>query len=403
MLLRCYPTFYEFFQESFGWNICAFKIFHSFGFFVALAFLVAVILLRIELKRRENLGLIIPKQVRLLAVKAPSITDMILPFFMGFVLGLKLPALLTNDAVMCEDPQHFLLSMQGNIPLAIIGGIAIVAYEYWNGKRKAKSGPQEDKIIPYFPSQQVGNILLIAVIAGVFGAKLFYFFEKPSEIGSFMRSPFSDFFSGLTIYGGLICAALSILIFAKVKKIPLAHLYDAMAPAFFLAYAIGRLGCQTAGDGDWGIVNHLPKPGFIPQFLWADVYANNILQTCDPYLGADPSFVKCNWEQMHQLAEPVFPTPLYETILVSILSGIMWMLRKKLTAIPGMLVALFFVFDGVERYLIEKIRVNPREFLGNNFTQAELIAMLFIIFGLSLMGYLYWQHKKKPPVQTATV
>ena len=29
------------------------------------------------------------------------------------------------------------------------------------------------------------------------------------------------------------------------------HLTDAAAPALMIAYAIGRIGCRVAGDGDW--------------------------------------------------------------------------------------------------------------------------------------------------------
>ncbi|MFX9050398.1 prolipoprotein diacylglyceryl transferase family protein, partial [Acinetobacter baumannii] len=59
-------------------------------------------------------------------------------------------------------------------------------------------------------------------------------------------------FSGLTFYGGLICAALAIYFYAKKHNIPFIHLADAAAPALMLAYGIGRIGCQVAGDGDWG-------------------------------------------------------------------------------------------------------------------------------------------------------
>ena len=57
----------------------------------------------------------------------------------------------------------------------------------------------------------------------------------------------------------LICAALAIWVYAKKHKIGFWHLNDAAAPALMLSYAVGRIGCQVSGDGDWGIANTKSK------------------------------------------------------------------------------------------------------------------------------------------------
>ena len=48
---------------------------------------------------------------------------------------------------------------------------------------------------------------------------------------------------------------IAICTYATKKGISILHLTDAAAPALMIAYAIGRIGCQVAGDGDWGIYN----------------------------------------------------------------------------------------------------------------------------------------------------
>jgi prolipoprotein diacylglyceryltransferase len=53
----------------------------------------------------------------------------------------------------------------------------------------------------------------------------------------------------------LICAGLAIIYYAKKHGIKVSHLADGFAPALMLAYAVGRIGCQVSGDGDWGILN----------------------------------------------------------------------------------------------------------------------------------------------------
>lgn len=395
ILLKCYPTFYDVFNDFFGWNICVFKVFHSFGFFVALGFITALWLLRIELKRRERLGYILPAKAKILAPTSIPYIDLLWTTGLGFIIGLKLPGIIFNDPLLCQSPKDFLFSFYGNNLTAGIVAAFLTILEYFNMKRRFAEAPKSEVIVDLFPSQRVGAILTIAVISGIGGAKLFYFFEKPSALVNIFNQSFEDFFSGLTIYGGLICAAISILVYAKWKKIPIGHLFDSLAPAFFIAYAIGRLGCHTAGDGDWGIVNNMPKPEWIPQFLWSNYYENNIINECNPYVGVAAEKFTCSWNQLHRLAEPVFPTALYETIMVSILTYILWIIRKPLSSKPGLLVSIFFIFDGIERFLIESIRVNPREFLGNRLTQAELIALIFILLGVSLSGYLLFYYKKK--------
>src|SRR5687767_840561 len=101
------------------------------------------------------------------------------------------------------------------------------------------------------------QITMICLIGGVGGAKLFSLFENWS---SFVRSPLDQIFSpaGLTFYGGFIVAGMWIFIYLKRKRINFRLFADMIAPTVFLAYGIGRIGCQLAGDGDYGIPSKLP-------------------------------------------------------------------------------------------------------------------------------------------------
>ena len=109
---------------------------------------------------------------------------------------------------------------------------------------------------------------IIAAITGTIEAKIFAILEEPS---GFMSGPIGTFFSGsgLAIYGGLICGFLGVVWYLRKHNIPVFHTLDALAPAFVIAYGVGRIGCQLAGDGDWGIVA-APQPGwwFLPDWFW---------------------------------------------------------------------------------------------------------------------------------------
>jgi prolipoprotein diacylglyceryltransferase len=187
----------------------------------------------------------------------------------------------------------------------------------------------------------------------------------------------------------LICAATAIIIFARKHKIPLVHLADAIAPPLMIAYAVGRIGCQVAGDGDWGIVNAAPNPyGWLPDWMWSFTYPHNVNEAGVPIEGCVGRF--CN-----QLPQPVYPTPFYETIMGLILFALLWSLRKKLRPY-GALFAFYLIVNGIERFLIEQIRVNNRlDFFGLQPTQAEVIAVGLVLVGIALWVVLAQRQKKK--------
>lgn len=223
------------------------------------------------------------------------------------------------------------------------------------GRKKARS-------VEASPSALVGTITVIAVVAGFAGAKLFHIVEN---LGAFSQDPIGMIFStgGFTFFGGLIVAAVSIALYVRSKRLDVPTIADAVAPGLMLAYGIGRIGCHLAGDGDWGVVSDVAqKPGWIPTWLWAETYPNNIL-------GVDLS------------AHPVYPTSIYEFVLALAFFGVLWGIRKH-PFLGGWLFALYLVFAGVERFLIEQIRVNNRfDVLGMSVTQAEVISVLLVTLG----------------------
>jgi prolipoprotein diacylglyceryltransferase len=212
------------------------------------------------------------------------------------------------------------------------------------------------------------------------GAKLFHWLENPSEFVSFLGNPSGDgIFSGLTMYGGLIVAGAMVIRYFIKHGIPAWHGADSAAPGVMLAYGVGRIGCQVSGDGDWGIVNTtFLGPG--PSWFWQYDYPNNVNSVGIPLADGRPCFDG----YCHVLPQTVFPTPLYETIVCVGLFFILWALRKRLKP-AGMIFFLFLSLNGLERFFIEKIRVNVR--VIGDITQAEIIATVLFVAGLAGM---YW-------------
>jgi phosphatidylglycerol---prolipoprotein diacylglyceryl transferase len=220
------------------------------------------------------------------------------------------------------------------------------------------------------PQEIVTDMVMLVLIAGVIGARVFHIFEHLDE---FAANPLAMIFSrsGLSIFGGLIFGTIAGVLFVRRYQLPARPLMDAVAPAMMLGYAIGRIGCQVSGDGDWGIAANMAlKPAWLPTWMWAQTYDHNIFGAV--------------------IAAPgVYPTPMYETVMGLGCFAVLWALRRHPFQ-AGWLFSLYLLLAGAERLLVEQIRVNPvLDFGFVHATQAEMIAATLIAAGaagLAMLG-----------------
>jgi prolipoprotein diacylglyceryl transferase len=363
----------------------AFSIVKTFGLLLVLAFIASAYVLRLELKRKYEEGLLGATVERITVGEKPSLTAYFYQLLTGFILGFKGVWIIQNYDQFAMDPFDGLFSTLGNWPAGILGALLFGGWTYYQGQKTGKKKPETvTQTVP--PQDKVWDITMVAAISGIVGAKLFAIFESTETLSRFFADPIGTLFSGsgLAIYGGLIVAFIVVYRYVKKRNMPPIHIMDAVAPALLVGYAVGRMGCQLSGDGDWGIVNTMDMPAWwiLPEWLWSYDYPHNVLNRGVLIEG-------CDWNYCRRLAEGVFPTPIYETIVSLILAGILWALRKKMT-IPGTLFALYLIMNGVERFFIEKIRVNDVIDLGFvQGTQAEFISVLTVIAGIVLWVVLY--------------
>jgi phosphatidylglycerol:prolipoprotein diacylglycerol transferase len=198
---------------------------------------------------------------------------------------------------------------------------------------------------------------------------------------------------------------------------------DAAAPGIMLAYGLGRLGCQFSGDGDWGIYNtayitnpdgslsfsaqnanpqalHLigaapqtwfQAPSWLPRWLVGMNYPHNVGHEGMPIQG-------CVGEYCNVLPVSVFPTPVYEAITCILLFFVLWALRKRFTRSLQMF-GTYLIFVGVERFLVELIRVNYKYNWGFiRPTQAEILSVVLVLIGGGLL--LFYRDKNEPATET---
>ena len=385
-----FPNLSYFSHWLFGTNPDnALSLVNTFGLFLAAGLFVASYFLQIELKRKEKEGIFSPEKLKMIKGTPITINEILINAFYGFLFGFKGVYIFQNISKFKENPAGSMFSLDGNWIAGILVAI-LFGFLIYRDKQKAKLDKPVVYIKDIYPSDRIGTITMIAGITGIIGAKLFAVIEN---LPAFFSDPIGTFISGsgLAIYGGLIGGFIGVYIYLKGKNISTIHVMDAIAPAMIIGYGVGRIGCQLSGDGDWGIVAAaMPEWWFLPEWLWSYDYPHNVNKEGIPIDG-------CTWEYCMKLSQKVYPTPLYEIAMTWIIGGFLWFMRKRVK-IVGILFFIYVFLNGVERFIIEKIRVNIKyETIGITYTQAELIAVILMIVGVIGILYLRKNGKKIIP------
>ena len=206
------------------------------------------------------------------------------------------------------------------------------------------------------PSDWAYEIVFAALIGGLVGARLDYIIENWDKVSG---DVFGNIFSGtgLVWFGGAIGGTVGVILWARWRGWLTAQFLDAAAIALALGYAIGRIGCQLSGDGDYGIASSVP---------WAMSYPDGTVPT----------------------TQEVHPTPVYETVAMGVVALVLWHLRDRFA--PGTVLGLYFVLAGTERLLVEIIRRNDS--VVASLTLPQLVSLGIMALGAAVL----WSRRKVP-------
>ena len=140
-------------------------------------------------------------------------------------------------------------------------------------------------------------MVFAALIGGLVGSRLDYMIQNwDSASDDLLGTLFGG--TGLVWLGGAIGGALAVIIWARWRGFLELRMFDAAAPALALGYAIGRVGCQLSGDGDYGRATDLP---------WGMAYPEGTVRTL----------------------QEVHPTPIFETLAMGLIALALWNLRDR--------------------------------------------------------------------------
>ena len=204
------------------------------------------------------------------------------------------------------------------------------------------------------PGDWAYEMVFAALVGGIVGARLWWVFENWSDArDDILGSLFSG--AGLVWYGGALGGAAGVLLWAWRRHFLTLQMFDVAAVPLAAGYAIGRIGCQLAGDGDYGI----PWDG-----PWAMAYPDGTVPTTDE----------------------VHPTPVYETLAMGLVAILLWRWRHRWR--PGTLFGLYLMLAGGERFLVEFVRRNDEVLAG--LTQPQLLSIVM------MAGGAFWIRRVNP-------
>jgi len=186
------------------------------------------------------------------------------------------------------------------------------------------------------------EMIFAGLIGGIVGSRVDFLIQNWDDVSDdLLGNVFSG--TGLVWFGGLVGGAIGVGLWAWRRGYLGLELLDVSAVPLALGYAVGRVGCQLSGDGDYGVHSDLP---------WAMAYPDGTVSTTDE----------------------VHPTPIYESLAMGLIALALWRLRGRLA--PGMLFALYLVLAGLERLLVEFIRRNDDIVAGLTLPQLVSVAMI---------------------------
>jgi phosphatidylglycerol---prolipoprotein diacylglyceryl transferase len=215
------------------------------------------------------------------------------------------------------------------------------------------------------------SVVAFVVIAGVIGAKVWHELQNVSELRSSMRQialpgwghPFDVligclhwFQAGFAWFGGMLAGIAMLMWQGRLARseggagsLGAVRMLDLAAPAAAIGYGVGRIGCLTSGDGDYGIPTTLP---------WGVHMAPDALVPTTAL---------------------VHPTPVYELLFSLALGWLLWQLGRKFRPV-GWMTGLYLVLSGLGRFLVEFVRINPKLYLG--MSNAQVAALGSVVVGL---------------------
>lgn len=216
------------------------------------------------------------------------------------------------------------------------------------------------------------DLVIYAVIFSIIGARIYYVIFSWDMYKDDLKSIFNIRQGGLAIYGGVIAAIITVIVFAKVKKLSAPLIFDTAGLGLVTGQMIGR----------WG--NFFNREAF-------GEYTDNLFAMKLPVDAVRPGDITDMMRQ-HMVTEngvayiQVHPTFLYES-LWCLMILVLLLLYRRHKKFDGEVFLMYLCGYGLGRVWIEGLRTDQLWIPGTEIPVSQVLAGVIVVVSISLIVY----------------
>ena len=251
------------------------------------------------------------------------------------------------------------------IGLSVVAGILMATY-------LAKKSGQDPDI--YY------DLAIYEVIISVIGARIYYVVFSWDSYKNDLLSIFNLREGGLAIYGAVLAALITAIVYCKVKKLSFGLLADTGAPGLILGQIMGR----------WGNFFNREAFGEYTDNLFAMRLPLDAVRSSDV-----TEMMRSNMEVIDGVSYiQVHPTFLYESLWNLGVLFIMLLCWRRYKKFDGQILMMYLFGYGVGRFWIEGLRTDSLMFFGTGLRVSQVLALMLVV-GSALVTWKMLKKSKK--------
>lgn len=224
------------------------------------------------------------------------------------------------------------------------------------------------------------DFALYAIIFSIIGARLYYVIFEWDNYKNNLLEIFNLRAGGLAIYGGVIGAVLTLLVFTKIRKLSFFSMADSGVLGLVTGQIIGRWGnffnCEAFGGYTNNLFAMRIKESLVnPSMISQELLDHEIIENGVAYIQVHPTF-------------------LYESVWnIGVLCFMLWYRKRK--KFEGEMLWVYFMGYGLGRAWIEGLRTDQLKLPGVGLAVSQVLSIILVVVSAVIIFYKHKQLKTK--------